>query len=158
MSLCLGVGLIHAVFLHVLDSSIDAQVARTLDERLAARAGTLIEDLAARRSELVSLPHPVYGEPIYFEVLDRSGRTVATSGFQGTLSLPSGYRVNRPFDVTLPDGHPARAMASYVPAYGSAGVRPGDLVAVVAEDRSKTDELSNAIDFAIWIGFYGPAK
>lgn len=153
VSLCLGVGLSLAVFLLVLDSSIDAQVARTLDERLAARAGTLIEDLAARQDELVSLPHPMYGEPIYFEVLDRSGRTVATSGFHGTLSLPSGYRVNRPFDVTLPDGHPARAIASYVPASDSAGVRPRDLVAVVAEDRSKTDELSNAIDFAIWIGF-----
>lgn len=153
VSLCLGVGLSLAVFLFTLDSVIDREVAHTLDERLAARAATLIEDLATRQDGPLSLAHPAYGEPIYFEILDPSGRVVATSGFRGALRMPPGYRVGRPFNVTLPDGHPARAIASEVPAYNSAGGRSAGSVVVVAEDRSKTDELSSAIDFAIWVGF-----
>lgn len=153
MGLCLAVGLSLALFLFALDSVIDREVENTLDERLAARAEALIDDLATRREESPSLAHPVYGETIYFEVLDRSGRVIATSGFHGALILPAGYRAGRPFNVTLPDGHRARAIASYVPAYDSGQISARRPIVVVAEDRSKTDELSSAVDFIIWVGF-----
>lgn len=150
VSLCLGVGLSLAAFLFALDSIIDRQVAHALDEQLAARAGALIADLAARRDGSFSRAHPEYGEPVYFETLDRSGHTLATFGFRGSLGMPSRYPVGQPFDVTLPSGHPARAIASYAP-YDSAG-GPSPIV-VVVEDRTKADELSSAIDFATWLGF-----
>lgn len=152
VSLCLGVGLSLAVFLFTLDSIIDRQVAHTLDEQLVARAGAIVEDLAARQDGPFSLAHSMYGEPVYFEILDRSSRVVATSGFHGALGMPSRYRVGQPLDLTLPDGHPARAIASYLP-YDTAGVGSRRAVVVVAEDRSKANELSNAVDFIIWIGF-----
>ncbi len=144
VSLCLGVGLSLAAFLFALDSIIDRQVAHALDEQLAARAGGLITDLVARQDGSVSLAQPAYGEPVYFEIIDRSGRTVATSGFRGALRMPIHFPVGQAFDLTLPDGHPARAIVSRVP-YGS--------MLVVAEDRTKADDLSGAVDFAIWIGF-----
>ncbi|MGH8228090.1 MAG: sensor histidine kinase [Steroidobacteraceae bacterium] len=151
-SLCLGVGLSLAAFLFALDSIIDRQVAHALDEQLVARAGALIADLAARQDGSFSLAHPAYGEPVYFEIVDRSGRAVATSGFRGALTMPSHYPVGQPFDLTLPDGHPARAIVSYVPDDSAESLSRGSKV-VVAEDRTKADELSGAVDLAIWIGF-----
>ena len=152
VSLCLGVGLSLAAFLFTLDSIIDRQVAHALDEQLAARAGGLITDLVAREDGPASLAHPAYGVPIYFEIIDRSGRTVATSGFRGVLRMPLHFPVGKPFDLTLPDEHPARAIVSHVP-YGYAGGLSRGSILVVAEDRTKADDLSGAVDFAIWIGF-----
>ncbi|MFZ0550925.1 MAG: ATP-binding protein [Steroidobacteraceae bacterium] len=151
VSLCLGVGLSLAAFLFALDSIIDRQVAHTLDQQLAARASAIVEDLAARQLKAFSLTRSsVAGGPVYFEVLDRSGRVIATSGFRGDLALPSAYGVGRPFTLTLANGHPARAVASVLPS-AQAGSRGS--VVVVAEDRAKSDALSNAVDFIIWIGF-----
>jgi len=153
VSLCLGVGLSLAVFLFALDSIIDRQVAHALDERLAARAGALVEDIATRQDGSFSPAHHASGEPTYFQILDRSGRAIGSSGFHGALRIPTGYPVGQPFNLTLPDGHPARAIASYVPAYDSAGVTSRGPTVVVAEDLSKAHKLSAAVDFIIWIGF-----
>lgn len=152
VSLCLGVGLSLAAFLFTLDSIIDQQVAHTLDDQLAARAGAIIAELTARQVGSLSLAHSVYGEPVYFEILDRWGAVIATSGLHDALALPARYRVGRPFDLTLADGHPARAIATDLPD-GSVGAGSRGSIVVVAEDRAKADELSNAVDFIIWIGF-----
>ncbi|MGH8143912.1 MAG: sensor histidine kinase [Steroidobacteraceae bacterium] len=155
LSLLLGVGLTLAAFLLVIDSMIDRQVQNTLDERLAARAGALVEDIDRQRSlgAALHITPPVYGDPVYFEVRDRDGRVLATSGSLGELPVTPSFTVGDPFDVRLRDNRPARAIILPASSNVSAGSSARNSVVVVAEDRTKTDELSNEVDFILWTGY-----
>lgn len=138
-------GMIGAVFL-TLDYWIDREVHHHLDQMLWERSRA-VEHAFQHPSDLAALERlmPQYdaqGHTEYFTVFDADGRALATSSSSAGQPLPKGaVRGHLPqlFDLTLPDGHAGRALATTLPGLVRQG-RPGMLVVVSErEDWGRTE-------------------
>lgn len=156
VSLWLGLGLSLIVFLLVVDSIVDREVANSLDDRLLERANTIVAEVGARGADSAAriiLPsQPARYDPVYFEIRDATGRLVENSGFPGRLAAASADFEPRYFDLRLPNGHAGRAVALSAPVKRAEHGPAQELFITVAESREKTDELSDELDLILWVG------
>ena len=152
LGLTLTVGGVLAAMFLALDYWIDHEIYQRMDHALLERVRTVINTLQERDLAQLERLMPEYdpdGHTEFFTVYDHRGHALLHSSSSGGMVLPVGpQRLGTPryYDVTLPDGHAGRALASRLP-----GVAPehAPRLLVVATEREGWDRTERRIHFTL---------
>jgi two-component system sensor histidine kinase QseC len=152
--LVLCIGGTFAFLFPVLDRWIDHEIYQRMDTTLMQRSaavGRVLQELGPERLERLLPEYEPGKHTEFFTVYDRDGgASVLLSPNSAGAALPlgpAGEGTPRYYDITLPDGHAGRAVATRVPV---SGAQPGLLV--VATERQEWDRTERRIHFALFGG------
>jgi len=147
VSLVICIGGTFAVLFPLLDRWIDREIYRRMDTTLMQRSaavGRVLQALDWRRLESLMPEYEPDGHTEFFTVYDaHTQRVLLRSPSSGAAELPPGREdqgTPRYYDVTLPDGHAGRALATHVAA-GGEELR----LLVVATERREWDQTEQRI-------------
>ena len=150
-SLVICIGGTFAILFPVLDYWIDHEIYRRMDTTLMQRSaavGRVLQELDARKLESLMPEYEPGGHTEFFTVFDsQTHRTLlrSPSSAGAELSLgPVEQGTPRYYDVTLPDGHAGRALATRVSVTGERSQ-----LLVVATERRDWDQTERRIHFAL---------
>ena len=150
-SLVICIGGTFAILFPVLDYWIDHEIYRRMDTTLMQRSaavGRVLQELDARKLESLMPEYEHGGHTEFFTVFDsQTHRTLlrSPSSAGAELSLgPVEQGTPRYYDVTLPDGHAGRALATRVSVTGERSQ-----LLVVATERRDWDQTERRIHFAL---------
>ena len=150
-SLVICIGGTFAILFPVLDYWIDHEIYRRMDTTLMQRSaavGRVLQELDARKLESLMPEYEPGGHTEFFTVFDsRTHRALlrSPSSAGAELSLgPVEQGTPRYYDVTLPDGHAGRALATRVSVTGERSQ-----LLVVATERRDWDQTERRIHFAL---------
>ncbi len=124
-SLVICIGGTFAILFPVLDYWIDHEIYRRMDTTLMQRSaavGRVLQELDARKLESLMPEYEHGGHTEFFTVFDSQThrtllRSPSSAGAQLSLG-PVEQGTPRYYDVTLPDGHAGRALATRVSVTG----------------------------------------
>ena len=151
-SLLATVGLVLVLLFVVIDRWVDREIYERLDFTLLQRAKALSH--AFERRTPAQLEHMVQdfdpgGHTEFFTVFGRQGQVVLLSANSRGSPLPSGDSSEgtpRFFDVSLPDGHAGRALATRLPDHEDG---TDSQLLVIATERASWDQAERHIHFAL---------
>ena len=150
-SLVICIGGTFAILFPVLDYWIDHEIYRRMDTTLMQRSaavGRVLQELDARKLESLMPEYEPGGHTEFFTVFDsQTHRTLlrSPSSAGAELSLgPVEQGTPRYYDVTLPDGHAGRALATRVSVTGERSQ-----LLVVATERRDWDQTERRIHFTL---------
>ena len=150
-SLVICIGGTFAILFPVLDYWIDHEIYRRMDTTLMQRSaavGRVLQELDARKLESLMPEYEPGGHTEFFTVFDsQTHRTLLRSPSSAGAELALGpleQGTPRYYDVTLPDGHAGRALATRVSVTGERSQ-----LLVVATERRDWDQTERRIHFAL---------
>lgn len=150
-SLVICIGGTFAILFPVLDYWIGHEIYRRMDTTLMQRSaavGRVLQELDSRRLESLMPEYEPSGHTEFFTVFDsQTNRALLRSPSSAGAELPLGpveQGTPRYYDVTLPDGHAGRALATRVPM----GNEKSRLL-VVATERRDWDQTERRIHFTL---------
>lgn len=152
LGLALSVGGVLTVLFLALDYWIDIEIYRRLDASLLERTRAVARVLDSRDLAQLEQLMPEYdpdGHTEFFTVYDNANRALLHSSSTGGVDLdlgPSGRGAPRYYDLTLPDGHAGRALATRLSG-DQVGSPPRLLV--VASEREGWDRTERRIHFTL---------
>ncbi|WP_313606284.1 sensor histidine kinase [Comamonas jiangduensis] len=150
-SLVICIGGTFAILFPVLDYWIDHEIYRRMDTTLMQRSaavGRVLQELDARTLESLMPEYEPGGHTEFFTVFDSQThrallRSPSSAGVELSLG-PVEQGTPRFYDVTLPDGHAGRALATRVSVTGERSQ-----LLVVATERRDWDQTERRIHFAL---------
>ncbi len=157
LALLLSVGAVLVAMFLVLDHWIDREIYQRMDHTLLERARTVSNTLQERDLAQLERLMPEYdpdGHTEFFTVYDAAGHALLHSSSSGGVGLAAGPAARgtpRYYDVTLPDGHAGRALATRLPGSVLEPARhsqPARLL-VVATEREGWDRTERRIHFTL---------
>ena len=150
-SLVICIGGTFAILFPVLDHWIDHEIYRRMDTTLMQRSaavGRVLQELDARKLESLMPEYEPGGHTEFFTVFDsQTHRTLLRSPSSAGAELALGpleQGTPRYYDVTLPDGHAGRALATRISVAGEKS-----RLLVVATERRDWDQTERRIHFAL---------
>ena len=150
-SLVICIGGTFAILFPVLDYWIDHEIYRRMDTTLMQRSaavGRVLQELDARKLESLMPEYEPGGHTEFFTVFDsQTHRTLLRSPSSAGAELALGpleQGTPRYYDVTLPDGHAGRALATRISVAGEKS-----RLLVVATERRDWDQTERRIHFAL---------
>ena len=150
-SLVICIGGTFAILFPVLDYWIDHEIYRRMDTTLMQRSaavGRVLQELDARKLESLMPEYEPGGHTEFFTVFDsQTHRTLLRSPSSAGAELALGpleQGTPRYYDVTLPDGHAGRALATRISVAGEKS-----RLLVVAPERRDWDQTERRIHFAL---------
>lgn len=151
IGLALSIGSTFAILFLTLDYWIDRAIYQRMDTSLMQRSAAVGRMLQALGPQALQLLMPEYepeGHTEFFTVFDQEAGTVALrspSSAGATLSLgPTQQGTPRYYDVTLPDGHAGRALATRLPM-----PEGRSKILVVATEREDWNRTERRVHFAL---------
>lgn len=152
LGLVLCIGSTFAVLFLALEYWIDHAIYQRMDTSLMQRSAAVTRVLQAQDVRTLQTLMPEYepgGHTEFFTVFDSArGMAVLRSPSSAGAALPLGpteQGTPRYYDITLPDGHAGRALATRIPVAG--GGEPKILV--VATEREDWDRTERRVHFAL---------
>lgn len=150
-SLVICIGGTFAILFPVLDYWIDHEIYRRMDTTLMQRSaavGRVLQELDARKLESLMPEYEPGGHTEFFTVFDsQTHRTLLRSPSSAGAELALGpleQGTPRYYDVTLPDGHAGRALATRISVAGEKS-----RLLVVATERRDWDQTERRIHFTL---------
>jgi len=150
-SLVICIGGTFAILFPVLDYWIDHEIYRRMDTTLMQRSaavGRVLQELDARKLESLMPEYEPGGHTEFFTVFDsQTHRTLLRSPSSAGAELALGpleQGTPRYYDVTLPDGHAGRALATRISVRGEES-----RLLVVATERRDWDQTERCIHFTL---------
>ena len=150
-SLVICIGGTFAILFPVLDHWIDHEIYRRMDTTLMQRSaavGRVLQELDARKLESLMPEYEPGGHTEFFTVFDsQTHRTLLRSPSSAGAELALGpleQGTPRYYDVTLPDGHAGRALATRISVAGEKS-----RLLVVATERRDWDQTERRIHFTL---------
>lgn len=151
IGLILCIGSVFGVLTPVLDHWIDHEFYQRMDVTLMQRASAIARVLESNDSSRLDKLMPeynLYGHTEFFTVFDANGRALINSPSSAGTALPRGTShlgTPRYYNVTLPDGHPGRALAIRLAVATPSQVN----TLVVATERSGWDLTERRIHLTL---------
>jgi two-component system sensor histidine kinase QseC len=150
-SLVICIGGTFAILFPVLDYWIDHEIYRRMDTTLMQRSaavGRVLQELDASKLESLMPEYEPGGHTEFFTVFDsQTHRTLLRSPSSAGAELALGpleQGTPRYYDVTLPDGHAGRALATRISVAGEKS-----RLLVVATERRDWDQTERRIHFTL---------
>lgn len=151
LGLVLCIGGTFAVLFLALEYWIDHAIYQRMDTSLMQRSAAVTRVLQAQDIKALQTLMPEYepgGHTEFFTVFDQErGMAVLRSPSSAGATLPLGpieQGTPRYYDVTLPDGHAGRALATRIPVAGGESK-----ILVVATEREDWDRTERRVHFAL---------
>lgn len=151
LGLVLSIGSTFAILFLTLDFWIDRAIYQRMDTSLMQRSAAVGRMLQALGPQALQLLMPEYepaGHTEFFTVFDQeAGSAVLRSPSSAGATLPLGptqQGIPRYYDVTLPDGHAGRALATRIALPGGKAK-----ILVVATEREDWDHTERRVHFAL---------
>lgn len=153
VGLVLSIGGVFMVLFQALDIWIDREIYQRMDLTLMQRATAvdrMLQESDPRQLERLMPEYEPTGHTEFFTVFDEGGsRPLLRSPSSAGATLPIGpadQGTPRYFNVTLPDGHAGRALATRVPWPGNNAKAS---LLVVATERESWDRTERRVHFSL---------